>query len=74
MNTIAWWKSNINMKEERKGSSLSYPLIKRDILEFCHSGESSTIDYNSKRVVDTKRGESIEKYDGRVWVVSTAIE
>ena len=74
MNTIAWWKSNIDMKEERKARRLSYPLSKKDILELCRSGESSTIDYKSKRVVDTKRGESIEKHGGRVWIAGTVDE
>ena len=38
------------------------------VLEFCHSDKSSTIHYNSKYIVDIKRGVFIEKHVGRVWL------
>ena len=44
------------------------------IAAFCHSEESSSIDSNSKRMVEVKRGQEIELHVGRVWNVLTVTE
>jgi len=44
------------------------------IATFFHSDKSSSIDSNSKRMVEVKRGDEVELHAGRVWIVSTVTE
>lgn len=44
------------------------------ILTFYHSDESSSIDSNSRRIVEIKNGDTIEKHVGHVWNVLTVDE
>lgn len=41
------------------------------MFDSCHSHEFSTIDSNSKHVVDVKNWDTVEKYVGMVCIVST---
>ena len=43
----------------------------QSILDFCHSDESSSIESNSKYVLEIDRKGTIEKYVGRVWAICT---
>ena len=45
----------------------------QSVIDFCHSNESSSIDSNSKRVLELKRRGIIEKHVGRMWAVSTYV-
>ena len=56
-----------------KGKSLTKRQYQA-VSDFCHSDESSTIESNSKYVVDVKRGSTIEKHVIMVWIVSTIDE
>ena len=56
-------------RNQRQASS-TFTLQKEVILRFCHSDDSSTIDSNSKNIVEVKTGDIVEKHLGRVWVVS----
>ena len=44
------------------------------MIDFCHSDESSSIDSNSKRVLEIDRNGTIEKHVRRVWAASTIDE
>ena len=39
---------------------------KRSILAFCHSDEISSMQSNSRRIIDIKNGDTIENHVGRV--------
>ena len=59
--------------KKRKQTELSQKQ-EQCILTFCHSDESSTIDSNSKRLVEVIRDGKIERHVGRVWAVRTIDE
>ena len=60
----------------RKGRTITDLQIQQRncVFEFSHAGEASSIDSNSRRVIEVKRGEEYEKHVGRVWRVPTIQE
>ena len=64
--------------QHKKRKTITRTLLRQlqiqSVKEFCHSDESSTIDSNSKRLVEVKSDDKVEKHVGRVWIVSTIDE
>ena len=59
--------------QKRKQTALSQKQ-EQCILIFCYSDEPSTINLNSKRLVEVIRDGKIERHVGRVWAVRTIDE
>ena len=64
----------IHVKRKARSESMLTIQQRKCVEEFCHSEESSSIDSNSKRMVEVKRGQEIELHVGRVWNVLTVTE
>jgi hypothetical protein len=59
---------NTNNYEYTKRKMVPHTLLRKlqiqSVKDFCHSDESSTIDSNSKRLVEVKSGDKVEKHIG----------
>ena len=66
--------SYCHIERNKRQASSTLILQKESILCFCHSDDSLTIDSNSKRIVEVKIADKVEKYVGRVWAVLTIDE
>ena len=60
-------------RKARTESSLTVQQ-RKCIADVCHSDESSSINSNSKCIVEVKRGDEVELHAGRVWNISTVTE
>ena len=67
-------ESYCHIERKRKHERDVTKRQKDSIITFCHSDDSSSVDSNSKRIVEVMKGEICEKHVGRVWSVKTIDE